>query len=109
MEEIWSKQQPKEQWVFPDSVNLPLTGLFKGISKEISKNGSTEFFCLKLDNAGITYKVTLGFSPKQILKKIDMSKVINKYPKIEDAVDKYLKISVENQMFVLTPVEENLQ
>jgi len=108
MENIWSKTETKEQWVFPDSVNLPITGLFKGIFKEISKTGSAEFFLLKLDNAGTIYKCTLGFSEKQVAKKINMQKMIEKYPKQAEAVDTYVRLSLENGMFVLTPIEENL-
>lgn len=107
MENIWSKTEAKEQWVFPDSVNLPIIGLFKGISKEISKNGATEFFLLKLENAGTTFKITLGFSEKQVAKKINMQKVIEKYPKQEDVIDKYVKLSIENGMFYLVPIEQD--
>lgn len=109
MENIWTKTEAKEQWVFPDSVNLPITGLFKGISKEISKTGSAEFFLLKLENAGTTYKCTLGFSEKQVAKKINMQKLIEKYPKQEDVIDKYVKLSIENGMFYLVPIEEDLK
>ena len=109
MENIWSKTEAKEQWVFPDSVNLPITGLFKGISKEISKTGSAEFFLLKLENAGTTFKCTLGFSEKQVAKKINMQAVIEKYPKQEDVIDKYVRLSLENGMFILKPVEEDLK
>lgn len=109
MDNIWNIAQPKETWVFPDSVNLPITGLFKGISKEISKNGAAEYFLLKLENTGTTYKCTLGFSEKQVAKKINMQKVIEKYPTQEAVIDKYVRLSFENGIFVLVPIEEEIQ
>lgn len=109
-EEIWNTQaETKTEWIFADDLSkLPLTAHFRGVNKEISKNGANEFYVLALETAGTLYKLTAGFNPKQIMKRVDCRSLIEKYPKQDDAIGKLVKLSHNGTCFVVEPIEENI-
>jgi hypothetical protein len=91
-------------WIFPDSANLPIFGIFEDCKTEISKNGSVSFPVITLDNAGTKIKLSKW--------RTDVLPCVVKYGKnSDDWKGKLFQVSLNERLkkIELKPLEQEIK
>lgn len=97
-----SVKTTNEIWLFPDSPSLPQSGYFEDCKLEISKNGSTQFPVITLDNAGQKIKLS-GY-------RVNTETCLKKYGKDSDGwKGKLFIVSAVNGKLFMHPAESDIQ
>jgi len=91
-------------WIFPDSENLPIFGIFEDCKLEVSKTGAVQFPVITLDSTGVKVKLSKW--------RTEVQDCIVKYGKDSELWKGKLFQVVKNEKtkrIELKPVEENIQ
>lgn len=99
-----SETKQSTLWVFTDSPNLPLYGLFENCTDEISKNGATSFPVITLDSSGVKLKLSKW--------RTEVADCVRQYGKDSDQwKGKLVQVTKDEKKgkLVLKPVEEKIQ